>query len=106
MGDVMAGKVTLIARIRAAKGKGDALAAMLTEQVDVVRKAEPGCLAYSLHRSEKDSEAFAIFEVYADDAALDVHRKAPYLAAYRQRREQAGLVDGTVEVDIYRPLTD
>ena len=102
----MAGKVTLIAKVRAAKGKGDALAALLTEQVGVVRKAEPGCMAYSLHRSEKDPDAFVFFEVYADDAALDAHRKAPHLAAYRQRREQAALTEGAVEVEIYRPLTD
>ena len=38
--------LTVVARIRAAKGKGDALAALLSEQAGVVRKAEPGCLTY------------------------------------------------------------
>ena len=102
----MANVLTVVARIRAAKGRGDALAALLSEQVAVVRKAEPGCLAYTLHRSTKDPEAFLFYETYADDAAFDAHRKAPHLAAYRQRREQEGLTAGPAEVEIYRSITD
>jgi len=97
--------VTVVARIRAMPGKADALAALLTEQVGVVRQAEPGCLAYRLHRSTKDPDLFFFYETYVDDAAFAVHRNAPYLATYRQRREQEGLVAGPVEVEIYRPLT-
>jgi quinol monooxygenase YgiN len=99
-------EVTVVARIRAAQGKGDALAALLTEQVGVVRKAEPGCIGYRLHRSAKDAELFLFYETYVDDAAFAVHRAAPYLAAYRERREREGLVAGPAEVEVYRPLTD
>ncbi len=102
-------EVTVVARLRAAPGKGEqTLAALLgrSRQVGVVRKAEPGCLAYRLHRSPKDPDLFFFYETYADDAAFDAHRKAPHLAAYRQRREQEGLVAGAVEVEVYRPLTD
>ena len=102
----MKGEVTVVAKIRAAAGKGDALAALLTEQVGVVRKAEPGCTAYRLHRSVKDPELFYFYETYANDAAFDTHRKAPHLAAFRERREKEGLIAGPVEVEVYRPLTD
>ena len=102
----MAGALTVVARIRAAKGKGDALAALLTEQTTAVLKAEPGCLVYRLHRSAKDSELFLFYEVYRDEAALDAHRKAPHLAAYRERREKNGLTAGAVEVEIFRLLAD
>jgi len=98
--------VTVVARIRAAEGKGDALAALLTEQVGVVRKAEPGCLAYRLHRSPTDPLLFYFYETYADDAAFAAHRAAPHLAAFRERREKEGLVAGPAEVEVYRPLTD
>ena len=37
--------------------------------------------------------------------ALDAHRKAPHLAAYRQRREKEGLTEGAVDVQIYRSIT-
>jgi quinol monooxygenase YgiN len=46
------------------------------------------------------------YETYVDDAAFDLHRKAPHLAAFREQREREGLIDGAVEVEIYRSLTD
>ena len=46
----MADVLTVVAKLRATKGKGDALAALLKEQVAAVRKAEPGCLLYRPHR--------------------------------------------------------
>jgi quinol monooxygenase YgiN len=97
-------QVTVVARIRAAKGKGDALAAFLTEQVAAVRKAEPGCIGYRLHRSTTDPELFLFYETFADDAAFDVHRTAPHLAAFRERREREGLVAAPPEVEIYRAI--
>jgi quinol monooxygenase YgiN len=102
----MTGLITIVARIRAAKARGDALAALLTEQAAVVRKAEPGCLVYRPHRSTTDPDVFVFYEVYESDEAFDAHRKAPHLAAYRERREREGLVDGPVDVQIYRALTD
>ena len=102
----MADAFTVVAKVRAAKGKGDALAALLSEQCAAVRKGEPGCLVYRLHRSTKDPELFLFYEVYRDEAAFDVHRKAPHLAAYRERREKNGLTEGAIEVDIFRSLTD
>jgi quinol monooxygenase YgiN len=102
----MAGVLSIVAKIRAAKGKGDALAALLAEQAEVVRKAEPGCLVYRPHRSTKDPDVFVFYEQYKDDAAFDFHRKAPHLAAYRERREKEGLTEGAVEVEFFRSLTD
>jgi quinol monooxygenase YgiN len=95
-----------VATIRAAKGKGDALAALLEEQAEAVRKAEPGCLVYRPHRSATaDPELFLFYEQYRDEAALAAHRKAPHLARYRERREKEGLTEGAAEVAIYRSLT-
>ena len=96
--------VTVVARIRAAKGKGDALQALLTEQCGVIRGSEPGCLAYRLHRAAEDPDLFLFYETYADGAALDAHRKSPHLASFRQRRE--GMTEGAVEVSVFRPVTD
>ena len=58
----MADVLTVVAKIRAAKGKGDALAALLKEQVAVVMKAEPGCLVYRPHRSTKDPDVFVFYD--------------------------------------------
>ena len=102
----MADVLTVVAKIRAAKGKGDALAGLLKEQAAAVRKAEPGCLAYRPHRSKKDPDLFIFYEQYKDDAAFDLHRKGTHLAAFRERREKEGLTEGAVEVEFYLSLTD
>jgi len=103
---LMANVITIVAKLRAAKGKGDALAALLVEQAAVVRGAEPGCLVYRPHRSTKDPDVFLFYEQYLDEAAIEVHRKAPHLLAFRERREREGLTEGAVEVEIFRSLTD
>jgi quinol monooxygenase YgiN len=102
----MANILTVVAKLRAANGKGDALAAMLIEQAAAVRAAEPGCLVYRPHRSDKDPDVFLFYEAYADDAAFDFHRKGSHLAAFRERREREGLIEGPVEIEILRSLTD
>ena len=102
----MANVLTVVAKIRATKDKGDALAALLLEQAAVVRNAEPGCLVYRVHRSTEDPELFLFYEVYVDHAAFDLHRNGPHLAAYRQRREKEGLTDGAAEVEIFRSFTE
>jgi len=102
----MSNVLTVIARLRAAKGKGDALAALLVEQAAVVLGAEPGCVVYRVHRSSRDPEIFLFYETYADDAAFDLHRKAAHLAAFRERRDKEGLTDGPAEVEVFRSLTD
>ena len=102
----MTNVLTVVARLRAAQDKGDALAAFLTEQAAVVRAAEPGCLAYRVHRSMKDPLSFLFYETYTDEAAYELHRAAPHLATFRKRREEQGLIDGPVEVEIFRSVTD
>jgi quinol monooxygenase YgiN len=102
----MANVLTVVARLRAARGKGDALAALLEEQAAAVRRAEPGCLVYRPHRSTRDPDAFLFYEQYRDETAFEAHRTAPHLAAFRERREQAGLTEGPVEVEVYRSLTE
>jgi quinol monooxygenase YgiN len=103
--DAMA-SVIVVATLRAAKGRGDALAALLTEQAGVIRKTEPGCLVYRVHRSTQDSDAFLFYEIYSDDAAFDAHRASPHLAQYRKRREDGGMLDGAVDVKVYRAVTE
>jgi len=98
--------VTVFARVRAATGKGDALAALLTEQAAAVRAAEPGCLGYRIHRSTKDPQLFLFYETFVDEAAFETHRMAAHVTAFRERREREGLQAGPVDVEICRPITE
>ncbi|MFO1395480.1 MAG: putative quinol monooxygenase [Burkholderiales bacterium] len=95
---------TVIAKLKAAPGKADALAQLLREQAAVVRREEPGCLAYIPHRDVADPETFVFYEVYRDEAAFELHRASPHLAAFRERREREALAAGPAEVRVYRAL--
>jgi len=102
----MSDEVTVVAKVRAVAGKGDALAALLTQQAAAVRRAEPACLVYRVHRSQSDPDAFLFYEVYADDAAFQSHGHSAHLAAYRKRRDSEGLTAGPAHVEVYRAITD
>lgn len=102
----MADTLTVVAKLRAVKGKGDALAVLLKEQVGVILSTEPGMLVYRCHRSTTDPDLFMFYEQYADEAALDFHRNSPHFAAYRERREREGLVEGPSQAERFVSLTD
>lgn len=98
--------LTVVATVRAAQGKGNALATLLAEQSAVVLKEEPGCLVYRAHRSEQDPDLFLFYEMYESDAAFEAHRSSAHIARYRERRQREGLTVGAVEVKIYRSLSE
>jgi autoinducer 2-degrading protein len=43
--------------------------------------AEPGCLRFDISRDDASPNVFYLYEVYRDQAAYDVHKKAPYFTA-------------------------
>ncbi len=92
----MANVLTVVAKLSAKPGKGDELATILREQA--------AALVYRLHRSKKNPDLFLFYEQYRSDAAFDAHRKAPHLAAFRERRDP--LVAGPAEVEFYLAATD
>jgi quinol monooxygenase YgiN len=102
----MSDAVTVIATLRAAKGKADALRALLAEQAAAVRAAEPDCAMYRVHQAADDPELFVFYEIYADQAAFDAHRTAPHVAAFRARRQAEGLVAGPVDMQVVRPISE
>ncbi len=62
----------VIARWRAKAGEEDAVAAALAEIVPIAR-AEPGMVAYQVHRDPADPRVFTIYERYRDAAAYEAH---------------------------------
>ncbi|CAK15168.1 putative quinol monooxygenase [Pseudomonas entomophila] len=60
----------------------DATEAALRLMVERSR-AEPGNLRYDLFAHEGDAPAFELFELYADEAAVEAHRASPHYQAYR-----------------------
>lgn len=51
------------------------IAGLLSEQGRLSR-AEPGCLRFEVYHSQNDPRVFLLNEHWADQAAVDAHRKA------------------------------
>ncbi|MDR3504994.1 MAG: putative quinol monooxygenase [Acidocella sp.] len=70
--------IHVFATLTAAPGKADALRAILTALVTPSRR-EPGNLQYTLHETLQTPGVFHVYEVYADQAAVDAHMTSAHL---------------------------
>ena len=102
------GMLTVVARIRAAPGRGDTMARLLLDQVSLLRADEPWILLYPPHRSTSDPDLFLLYEQYTDEAAFERHAHAARLDTFRRRVSEQGLVAGSaddaVKVELYRTI--
>jgi quinol monooxygenase YgiN len=61
------------------------IAVLLAEQGRLSRQ-EPGCLRFEVYHSQNDSRVFVLNEHWADQAAIDAHRKAlAYTSIYQPK---------------------
>lgn len=94
--------VVVVARIKAAEGHSEELAAKFQDMVAWVRDNEDGTLTYACNRSSDDPNSFLFFERYTDQAALDAHMGSERFA--QLVTELQGKLDGGVEMDTYEEL--
>jgi len=80
-------EICLVARLKAKPGQEAALAEAVTAIVPKVR-AEPGCLGYTAHVSREEEGTVVMYEVWADQAALDAHTRAPALSSLAARFDE------------------
>ena len=66
--------VRLVVSINAEPGKGSELAAVYRDRCAEVMK-EPGCMQFEVFQSAVDPDRLALLELWADQAALDVHAR-------------------------------
>lgn len=64
--------VRLVVSINAEPGKGNELAAVFKARCEDVMK-EPGCLQFEVFQSVLNPDKLTLLELWADQAALDVH---------------------------------
>jgi quinol monooxygenase YgiN len=67
--------LAIVAKLKAAPGKGKELAQRMVEISAKVRANEPGNHMYAVHQSSADQDVVMIYEQYTDKAALDAHRQ-------------------------------
>ncbi|MEV4429144.1 putative quinol monooxygenase [Streptomyces sp. R-07] len=72
--------VTVIARLRAAAGKEEAVREQALALV-APTLAEPGCLSYRPYQDPVEPGSWIVVEEWADRAAFEAHLRSPHLAA-------------------------
>jgi quinol monooxygenase YgiN len=90
-------KIAVVAKIPAAPGKRDELAAAMQVALDNVA-SEEGTLVYVLHADSKDADTLWMYELYTDQEALDAHGRAPWFKELGPRL--APLLGGRLEVHV------
>lgn len=80
-------KIAMVAKLVAVEGKAEALGEVLGRLVTAAQQ-EPGTELYVLSQDLGRPEAWFVFEVYTDQAALDAHGSSPTMA------EVFGALDG------------
>jgi quinol monooxygenase YgiN len=72
-------KVSMLAKLKTHKGKGDELIAAFATIFDQVDK-EPGTEIYALNRAKDDPDVFWFYELYTDLDALGTHGSSDVMA--------------------------
>lgn len=61
----------------AREGEEERVAEIL-RQLTGPSRAEPGCIQYDPHRDPNDPRSFFLFEIWADEDALQAHEQSPH----------------------------
>jgi quinol monooxygenase YgiN len=94
--------VAVIAKLTAAEGKGDELAAVIQEMVAEVGRTEPGTQVYAASRDSADPNVFWFFELYGDPDAAAAHSGGEALK--NAGAKLAGLLAGRPEIHRLAPV--
>lgn len=76
----------LVARYYVQAGRGDEVAAALSEMAALVKQQEPDCVLYEVNRSQDDHDEFLLYERYQDTAALEAHRETSHFKSIVEGR--------------------
>ena len=88
-------QIAMVVKLTAAEGKRDEALAALGPLVDAARD-EPGTLQYVVLADASDANTIHVFELYADQAALDAHASSPTMA--EAGKSLGGLFAGAPEL--------
>lgn len=94
-------KISLIAKLTAADGKADDLETALRGVIDAAAE-EDGLEVYSAHAVADEPGVYYFFELYRDQAAIDVHGKGERMRA--AMGAVGGLLAGRPELTMMSPV--
>ncbi len=75
-------KVALVVELGMVPGRRDAFLDRARRHAATCLQEEPGCLRFDLLVPEDDGDRVFLYEVYADQAAVETHLATPRMARY------------------------
>ncbi|RMD63223.1 MAG: antibiotic biosynthesis monooxygenase [Alphaproteobacteria bacterium] len=76
-------KIALVVDLKLVPGTRERFIARVREHARTCLASEPGCLQFDILIPTDDGERVFLYEVYADQAAIEAHDATPHMAAYR-----------------------
>jgi len=89
-------EVAIIVHYQAMAGKGDEVAALLSQHTAATR-AEPGCHDFVALRGIEDPDSFVLYERYESREAFEAHLASPHFEGIAVARIRPLLAERTVE---------
>ena len=80
----MAEAVALFVDIEVGPAQRDAFHALILAHAEATLAEEPGCLTLNVYVDARDPNRFALYEVYADQAAVAQHGATVRVGRFRQ----------------------
>jgi len=77
------GMFVVVVFLEAERGRQDALRHALLQHALNSLEREAGCQRYDVCLDPVEASAFLLYEVFADEAAYQVHRELPHYAEFR-----------------------
>ena len=74
--------IALVVQLDLEPGRREAFVARALRHRETVLANEPGCLRFDVLTSDEDENRVFLYEVYADEAALEHHFGTPWMKRY------------------------
>ncbi len=96
-------KVALVVELGMVPGRRDAFLERARRHAETCLEEEAGCLRFDILVPDEAGDQVFLYEVYADQPAVDMHMATPHMASYREdtdtmvasrKRTLCRLVDG------------
>lgn len=75
-------KVALVVELKIAPGKLDSFLARATRHAQTCLASEEGCLRFDVLVAKDAADRVFLYELYADQAAVEAHLSTPHMAQY------------------------
>jgi quinol monooxygenase YgiN len=95
--------ISLTVSFQVLPGHRDAFADAIRTQAENSFTKEPGCFYFDAGQDTTDDDHFTLYELYADEAAVEAHRSTPHFKVWREAMAEH-VVPGSLTVTVARRL--